>query len=48
MSGELNEGKHPSYDYQLGVLADSSNNGVRCRAFDSRGPVDDWQHVGCS
>ena len=44
----VNEDKHPSYNYQLGVLADSSNDGVRWRAFDCRGPVGEWQHVGCS
>jgi hypothetical protein len=44
----VNEDKYPSYEYQLGVLADSSNDCVRWRAFDSGGPVDDWQHVGSS
>ena len=32
----------------LGVLADSSNNDVRWRAFDRDGPISDWQYTGCS
>jgi hypothetical protein len=41
-----NEVGHPSYGYQLGVLADSGDDGVRWRAFDSDGPVNDWQDAG--
>ena len=44
----VNEDKHPSYKYWAGVLVDSSNDGVRWRAIDSGGSVDDWQHVGSS
>ncbi len=42
----VSEDNHPSYGYELGVLADSSNDGVRWRAFDIGGSVDDWQHLG--
>ena len=43
-----NEDMHPGYRYQLGVLANSSNNDVRWRAFDRDGPISDWQYTGCS
>ena len=44
----VNEDKHPSYEYQVGVLVDSSNDGVRWRAIDNGSSVHDWQHVGSS
>jgi hypothetical protein len=43
-----NDDKRPSYNYRLGVLADSSNDGIRWRTFDSGGHASDWQHVGSS
>jgi hypothetical protein len=41
-----NEDMHPGYRYQQGVLADSSKNGIRRRAFDSGGPVSNWHVAG--
>ncbi len=42
----VNEDIQPRYGYQVGVLADSSNDGVRWRAIDSGRPVHGWQHIG--
>lgn len=35
--------KHRTYQYVLGVLADSSDAGVHWRAFERSGPLGDWQ-----
>jgi hypothetical protein len=43
---QVDDGQRPCYRYQLAVLANSSDHGVRWRAFESSGPVDGWQHVG--
>jgi hypothetical protein len=43
---QVSGGKHSRYGYQLGVLVNSNDHGVCWRAFDSSGPVDDWEHVG--
>lgn len=40
--------EHPSYGYQVGVLVNSSDNAVRWRAFDSAGPLENWQRISCS
>jgi hypothetical protein len=37
---------HRSYKYQLGVLVNSDDNGIRWRSVDSGGPTDDWQNIG--
>ena len=37
--------EHHGYGYMLGVLADSSDTGIRWRVFDRGGPLDDWQPV---
>jgi hypothetical protein len=43
---QVDEDMSPCYRYQLAVLANSSDHGVRWRAFESSGPVGGWQHVG--
>jgi hypothetical protein len=44
----VNEDKHPSYAYEVGVLANSSNDGIRWRAIGDGSFVHDWRHVGSS
>lgn len=36
------DGRRP-YNYQLGVIADSSNNGIRWQVFGNDGPIGDWR-----
>jgi hypothetical protein len=43
---QVDEGVPPYYGYLLAVLANSSDHGIRWRAFESSGPVDGWQQVG--
>jgi len=43
---QVDENMPAYYRYQLAVLANSNDHGVRWRAFESSGAVDDWRHVG--
>ena len=43
---QVDEGMPPCYRYQLAVLANSSDHGVRWCAFESSAPVNGWQYVG--
>jgi hypothetical protein len=40
-----NDGREPIYNYQLGVIANSSDHGIRWRPYEIGGPIGDWREL---